>query len=251
MSGHSKWSTIKRKKGAADAKRGQLFTRLAKEIAIAAREGGGDVDANFKLRLAIDRARRENMPKDNIERAIKRGTGEDKSAGEIERITYEGYASNGIAVLIDCLTENRNRTVAEVRHALTHGGGNVAEVGSVSWQFNRVAYFAINSSENDFDKIFELAVEGGADDITSDEEMIEIYAPVEKFKEISDLLKSAGIETTEADLQYIPKQEISLDKEKTLKVMRIIEELEDLDDVQAVFSNLSISEEALKELEVA
>ena len=250
MSGHSKWSTIKRKKGAADAKRGQLFTRLAREIAIVAREGGGDVDSNFKLRLAVDRARRVNMPKDNIERAVKRGTGEDKSGGEIERITYEGYASNGIAVMIDCLTENRNRTVAELRHVLTHGGGNLAEVGSVSWQFSHVAYFAIDAAGKDFDKIFEMAVEGGADDITSDEETIEIFAPIEAFKNLSDQIKSSGIEAVEANLQYLPNQEISLDTEKTIKIMRIIEELEELDDVQAVFSNLNISEEALKELEV-
>ena len=251
MSGHSKWSTIKRKKGAADAKRGQLFTRLAREIAISAREGGGDMESNFKLRLAVDRARRENMPKDNIERAIKRGTGEDKSGGEIERITYEGYASNGIAVMIDCLTENRNRTVAELRHTLTHSGGNMAEVGSVAWQFKRVAYFSIDSKGNDFDKIFELAVEGGADDITSDDDQIEIFAPLESFKIINEKLKSAGVEIDEADLQYIPNQEIALDKEKTLKIMRVIEQLEELDDVQSVFSNLTISEAALKELEGA
>ena len=251
MSGHSKWSTIKRKKGAADAKRGQLFTRLAKEIAIAAREGGGDLDVNFKLRLAVDRARKENMPKDNIERAIKRGTGEDKSGVQIERITYEGYASHGVAVMIDCLTENRNRTVAEIRHALTHGGGNMAEVGSVSWQFKHIAYFAIDAAGKDFDKIFELAVESGADDITADGETIEIFAPVDSFKDISDSLKQAGIETEEENLQYMPKQEMALGQEQTLKVMRVIEELEELDDVQNVYSNLQISDEAIKALEAA
>jgi len=251
MSGHSKWSTIKRKKGAADAKRGQLFTRLAKEIAIAAREGGGDVDVNFKLRLAIDHARRENMPKDNIDRAIKRGTGEDKSAGQIERMTYEGYASSGVAVLVDCLTENRNRTVAEIRHALSKGGGGMAEAGSVAWQFKHIAYFSIDAEEVDFDKIFELAVESGADDITTDEETIEIFAPVEAFKAISDSLKKAGIDTEDEMLQFVPKQEMTLDKEKTLKVMRVIEELEDLDDVQNVYSNLQITDEALEELQAA
>jgi len=251
MSGHSKWSTIKRKKGAADAKRGQLFTRLAKEIAIAAREGGGDIDVNFKLRLAVDRARKENMPKDNIDRAIKRGTGEDKSAGEIERITYEGYAAHGVAVMVDCLTENRNRTVAEIRHALTHGGGNLAEVGSVSWQFKHAAYFVIDAEGKDFDQIFELAVLSGADDITSDDETIEIFAPLEAFKEISDSLKNGGIETEEEKLQYIPKQEMVLDKEKTIKIMHVIEELEDLDDVQNVFSNLQITDEALEALQAA
>ena len=251
MSGHSKWSTIKRKKGAADARRGQLFTTLTREIAIAAREGGGDIDANFKLRLAVDRARRESMPKDNIERAINRGTGEDKSAGEIERVTYEGYASNGIALMIDCLTENRNRTVADLRHVLTHGGGSMAEVGSVSWQFRHVCYFALPSEGADFDHIFELAVEGGADDITSDEETIEIFGPVEAFKYLSDQLKAAGYDLDEAGLSYLPKQEITLDTEKTLKVMHVLEELEDLDDVQEVFSNLDISDEALKALETA
>jgi YebC/PmpR family DNA-binding regulatory protein len=251
MSGHSKWSTIKRKKGAADAKRGQLFTRLAKEIAIAAREGGGDVDVNFKLRLAVDRARRENMPKDNIDRAIKRGTGEDKSGGQIERITYEGYASNGVAVLIDCLTENRNRTVAEVRHALSKGGGGMAEAGSVSWQFKHIAYFSIDAEGKDFDHIFELAVESGADDITTDEETIDIFGPIEAFKAISDGLKNAGILTEDETLQFVPKQEMALDKEKTIKVMRVIEELEDLDDVQNVYSNLQITDEALEELQAA
>ena len=251
MSGHSKWSTIKRKKGAADAKRGQLFTRLAKEIAIAAREGGGDIDVNFKLRLAVDRAKRENMPKDNIDRAIKRGTGEDKSGVQIERVTYEGYASNGVAVLIDCLTENRNRTVAEVRHALSKGGGGMAEAGSVSWQFRHIAYFSIDAKGQDFDKIFELAVENGADDITTDEDSIEIFAPIESFKTISDSLKNAGVQTEEETLQFVPKQEMVLDTEKTIKVMRVVEELEDLDDVQNVYSNLQITDEALEELQAA
>lgn len=250
MSGHSKWSTIKRKKGAADAKRGQLFTRLAREITIAAREGGSDSDSNFKLRLAMDRAKRESMPKDNIERAIKRGTGEGKDSAEIERITYEGYAPNGIAVMIDCLTENRNRTVAEIRHALSHSGGGMAEVGAVSWQFDHIAYFSIPAEGVDFDKVFELAVESGANDITNDDEYIEIFAPLDSFKDISVSLKGAGIEPEEAELRYQPKQELELDKEKTLKVMRVLENLEDLDDVQNVFSNLSMSEEALNALEV-
>ena len=249
MSGHNKWSTIKRKKGAADAKRGQIFTRLAREISIAAREGGSDVEANFKLRIAIDKARKENMPKDSIDRAIKRGTGDDKTGEAIERITYEGYASNGIALMIDCLTENRNRTVAELRHALTHGGGSMAEVGSVSWQFNHIAYFAIDAASAEFDKVFELAVEGGADDVTTDDESIEVFAPLEAFNELSTKFKNEGIQVDEAGLRFIPKQEISLDPEKTLKVMKVIETVEDLDDVQDVYSNLDISEEALAMLE--
>ena len=249
MSGHNKWSTIKRKKGAADAKRGQLFTRLAREIAMAAREGGADPESNFKLRLAIDRAKRESMPKENIDRAIKRGTGEGKDTAEIERITYEGYASNGIAVMVDCLTENRNRTVAEIRHVLSHSGGSMAELGAVSWQFEHICYFSIPARGIDFDKVFELAVEGGADDVSEDEDYYEIFGPLEAFKDISDKLKSAGIEPEEAELRFQAKQEMELDTEKTLKVMHVIEMLEDLDDVQNVFSNLSMSDEALSELE--
>ena len=142
MSGHSKWSTIKRKKGAADAKRGAVFTRLTREIVMAARDGGSDLNGNFRLRLAVDKARSENMPKDNIERAIQRGTGEDKDAAAFEQITYEGYAPHGVAVMVECVTDNRNRTVAELRHALTKAGGNMGELGSVAWQFDRVAYFS-------------------------------------------------------------------------------------------------------------
>ncbi|NMC46110.1 MAG: YebC/PmpR family DNA-binding transcriptional regulator [Chloroflexi bacterium] len=250
MSGHSKWSTIKRKKGAADAKRGQLFTRLAREIVIAVREGGGDPETNFRLRLTVDRARGLNMPKENIDRAIKRGTGEDKDGAQIEQITYEGYAPHGIALMIDCLTENRNRTVSELRHALTHAGGSMGEVGSVSWQFDRIAYFGIEGKGVDFDKLFELALEGGAEDIDQDEEgYIEITAPVDAFKTISDLLKDAKIEIDEAELRMVPKQEIGLDGEKTVKIMRLIENIEDLDDVQNVYSNLEVSEEALAAME--
>jgi len=251
MSGHSKWSTIKRKKGAADAKRGQLFTRLAREISIAAREGGNDIDANFKLRLAVDRARKENMPKENIERAIKRGTGEDKSGANIERVTYEGYAANGIALMIECLTENRNRTVAELKHVLTRGGGSMAEVGSVSWQFNHICYFEIPAEKVNFDSVFEVAVENGADDISSDDNTIEVFGPVEVFKTLNNGLRQSGFEPDEVGLRYVPKQEISLDTDKTLKVLRTMEDLENLDDVQEVFSNLEITDEALQEIETA
>ena len=251
MSGHSKWSTIKRKKGAQDAKRGQLFTRLAREIVIAAREGGGDLDANFRLRIAIDKARSENMPKENIERAIKRGTGDSKGEAEIERVTYEGYGPHGIAFLMECLTENRNRTVAEIRHVLMRGGGSMGEVGSVSWQFDRIAYFSIPAKNADFDKIFELAVEGGANDIIQDDEVIEIFAPVDVYGRISSMLDESKIQVGESELRMIPKQEITLSLDQTLKVMRVIEDLEDLDDIQNVFSNLAILDEALAAFEQA
>jgi YebC/PmpR family DNA-binding regulatory protein len=245
MSGHSKWSTIKRKKGAEDAKRGQVFTRFAREIAVAAREGGGDPESNVRLRLTIDRARAQNMPKDSIERAIKRGTGESKDSEQIEEIIYEGYGPNGVALMIECLTENRNRTVAEIRHILTRSGGSMGESGSVAWQFRRIAYFSFPSERLNFDTVFELAVEGGADDIVEDDGYIEIFAPVEAYKMLGDRLRAAKIQAEEAELRMIPNQELELDKDATLKAMRAIESLEDLDDVQNVFSNLKISDEAL------
>ena len=249
MSGHSKWSTIKRKKGAADAKRGAIFTRLAREIAVAAREGGSDPDSNFRLRLVVDKARAENMPKDNIERAIKRGSGEDKDSAAYEEIMYEGYAPNGVALMIETVTDNRNRSVSEIRHTLTRSGGNMAEVGSVSWQFDRVAYFAFPSSALNYDKAFELAIEAGADDVSEDDGMIEIVGPIESFKTTADLLHKAKVNPEDAELRMVPKQEIELDVNDTLQVMRVIENLEEMDDVQNVYSNLKMSDEALAALE--
>lgn len=246
MSGHSKWSTIKRKKGAADAKRGQLFTRLAREITIAAREGGGDPEANFRLRLAIDRARANNMPKENIERAIQRGTGEGKDGGgALEEVYYEGYASHGVALMIQCVTDNRNRAVADIRHILTRYGGSMGETGSVSWQFRRVAYFYFPAEEKDFDRIFELAVEAGADDVTFEDNYVEIIGPVESFKEISERLSEAGFQIEEAGLRMVPNNEIELSVEDTLQVLKVIESLEELDDVQDVYSNLRVTSEVL------
>jgi YebC/PmpR family DNA-binding regulatory protein len=251
MSGHSKWSTIKRKKQANDARRGNLFTRLAREIAIAAREGGGDPDSNFALRLAVDKARAANMPKENIERAVRRGTGEDKDGAAFEQVAYEGFAPHGVALIVEVVTDNRNRTVADVRHALTRGGGNMAEAGSVTWQFKRQAYFAIPAKDVDADKVFELAVEAGADDVLTGEDDIEIFAPVEAFKEISDRLREAGVRVGEASLRMVPTVLSELPPEHTLQVMRLIESLEELDDVQQVYSTLKITEAAVAMLEAA
>ena len=253
MSGHSHWATIKRKKGASDAKRGQVYTRLAREILMAVRAGGGsgDVESNFRLRLAVDKARSQNMPKDSIERAIKRASGEAKDGMIVEEIFYEGYGPHGVAIMVECVTENRNRTVSELRHALTRSGGNLGEAGSVAWQFKRVSYFAFSAAGKDFDKVFVVAVDGGADDVTSDGEMIEIVAPVEAFKILIDKLHSAGIQPEEAGLKMLPTQEVELPVDDTLQVMRAIEGVEDLDDVQSVYSNLHISEEALQALESA
>jgi YebC/PmpR family DNA-binding regulatory protein len=249
MSGHSHWATIRRKKGAADAKRGQIFTRLAREIVIAAREGGGDPGSNFRLALAVDRARAQNMPKENIERAIKRGTGESKEGSSYEQITYEGYAPHGIALMMECVTDNRNRAVAEIRHILNKHGGSMAEAGSVAWQFRRQAYFAFAAKGHDPDAIFELAVEAGADDVNFDNETIEITGPVEVFKEISDSLKKAKIHSDEAGLKLVPTNEVELSPGDTIQVYKVIEALEDLDDVQDVYTNLVISDEAMAQLE--
>jgi YebC/PmpR family DNA-binding regulatory protein len=251
MSGHSKWSTIKRKKAANDAKRGNIFTRLAREIALAAREGGGDLDVNFNLRLAVERAKAQNMPKDNIERAIKRGTGDDKSGVVFEQVMYEGYASSGVALMIDVVTDNRNRVVAELRHLLSKAGGNLAEAGAVSWQFTRAAYFAFPIEGHDFDRIFELVVEAGADDVSLEDGDIEIIAPIETFKTISDELNAAGITPTEATLQMLPNSTIELEPGKTISIMKLIETLEELDDVQKIASNLEVTDDAVSMLETA
>jgi len=249
MSGHSHWATIRRKKGAADAKRGQAFTRLAREIVMAAREGGGDPDSNFRLALAIEKARAGNMPKDNIERAIHRGTGEDKEGGVLEEITYEGYGPHGVAFMIECVTDNRNRAVAEIRHLLSRAGGNMAEAGAVGWQFKRAAYFSFPKSALSYDRSFELALDAGAEDVAEDGDNIEIVGPVESFKKISDALKAAGVSPDEAGLRMIAKQDMELDKDATLSVLKAIETLEEVDDVQNVYHNLKISDEALAALE--
>jgi YebC/PmpR family DNA-binding regulatory protein len=249
MSGHSHWATIRRKKGAADAKKGAIFTRLAREIVMAAREGGGDPETNVRLALAIEKARAQNMPKDNIERAVKRGTGEDKDAGALEEITFEGYGPHGAALMIECVTDNRNRTIAEVRHTFSRAGGNMAEAGAVGWQFDRKSYFSFPSAQMNYDKALELAIEAGADDVVADGESIEIIGPVESFKKIGDALRAAGVAPDEAGLRLIAKQEMDLPVDATLSVLKLIETIEDLDDVQNVYHNVKLSEEALAALE--
>ena len=251
MSGHSKWSTIKRKKAANDAKRGNVFTRLAREIALAAREGGGDPEANFGLRLAVERARAANMPKENIERAIKRGTGEDKDAAAFERILYEGYAPHGVAIMMEVVTDNRNRTVAELRHTLSKAGGTMAEAGAVAWQFRRAAYFSVPAESIDREKLFEMAVEAGADDVVFGEDSNEIFAPVEAFKAINDVLHGAGVKAEEAGVRMLPNNTVELPNDQAVQVMRVVETLEDLDDMQQVFSTLHVSDEAVALLETA
>lgn len=249
MSGHSKWSTIKHKKAQTDARRGAVYTKLAKEIQIAAREGGGDPDVNFGLRLAIDRAKDANMPSSNIDRAIKRGTGEDRDAARMEKIHYEGYAPHGIAVILNCITDNRNRTVADIRHVLSKHGGSMGQEGSVSWQFTRKSYFNIPCGNHNFDDLFEIAIETGADDVVEEDEYFEIIGPVEIFKVIHDRLKEEAITPEASGLRMDPNQEVELSLEDTLQVMKTIDILEELDDIQEVYTNLKISDEALEGLE--
>jgi YebC/PmpR family DNA-binding regulatory protein len=249
MSGHSKWSTIKRKKGAEDAKRGKLFTRLARDIMIAARSSG-DPDANPTLRTAIDKARAANMPKDNIERALKKGTGE-LEGGNLEEIIYEAYGPHGVPILIKCLTDNRNRTLADIRKVFNRQGGNMAEAGAVSWMFDTKGYITIELTDQDPDEVFMVAVDAGADDVDISDQLIEIYTAPDMLHVVSGALTDGGLNVDEAELAPIPKNEIELGRKETMQVMGIIEALDDLDDVQQVYSGLHISEAAMAELEAA
>jgi YebC/PmpR family DNA-binding regulatory protein len=251
MSGHSHWATIRRKKGAADAKRGQVFTRLAREIALAAREGGGDPGSNFRLALAVERARAQNMPKDNIERSIKRGTGEGKDGSSLEELYYEGYAPHGVAMMIEVVTDNRNRSVSELRHQLSKAGGSLAEAGSVGWQFNRIASFSFPLEKRNQDKLFELAVDAGADDVTFDEGEVEIVGAIETFKAISTALANMKITPEEAGLRMVPTNEIDLAEEHILQVLRLVETIEELDDVQNVYHNMRVPDSVWAHLEEA
>jgi YebC/PmpR family DNA-binding regulatory protein len=251
MSGHSKWSTIKRKKAVTDAKKGQAFTRLAREITMAAREGGGNPDTNFTLRVAIEKAKGESMPAVNIERAVAKGTGEGKDASNLEAVTYEGFAPYGVAVIIETVTDNRNRTVSELRHVLTRQGGTLGEAGSVGWQFKRVAFFAFETAGKTEDQIFELALEAGADDVWVEDGQAEVTGPVDAYKRIGDALKAAGISVSDAGLRMVATQEMELSPEETMQVMRTIEALEELDDVQNIAYNLKISDAALEKMAAA
>jgi YebC/PmpR family DNA-binding regulatory protein len=244
MSGHSKWSTIKHKKAATDAKRGKIFTRLAREIAIAAREGGGDSTVNFRLRLVMDKARAANMPKDNIERAVKRGTGELKS-DELEEMLYEGYGPHGIAMLIAVVTDNRNRTVSDVRRIFNKMGGNLAEPGSVVWQFSRKGYITLSAEGLDNDHIFDIAIDANAEDVEFGDDIVEIYSEVDEFQNVQEALDNENIKIENAELSYIPNMQVRLEQKDALKVMNVVDALEELDDVQQVFSNLDISDELM------
>jgi len=250
MSGHSKWSTIKHKKAAADAKRGKLFTQLTKELTIAAREGGGDPEFNARLRLAVDKAKEANMPKDNIDRAIKRGTGELEGQ-ELQEIVYEGYAPHGVGVLIEVVTDNRNRAIAELRHALSRNGGSMAEAGSVAWQFERKGYLTLKDTVADQDELFLVAADAGAEDVSFDDGEAEIYTELEAFARVRDTLAEMGYSLDEARAIYAPKNPVTLDKPQAVQVLRVLDQLEELDDVQNVYSAMEITDEVIAAMEAA
>jgi YebC/PmpR family DNA-binding regulatory protein len=239
MSGHSKWASIKHKKGALDAKRGHIFTKLIKEISIAARLGGGDPEANPRLRTAILKAKAANMPKDNIDRAIKKGTGELEGV-EYTEMTYEAYGPGGVAILIDVLTDNKNRTAADLRYILNRGGGNLGEAGSVSYLFKRKGIITFDKTKYTEDQILEVAIEAGAEDVQTTEDSIEVTTDPEDFEKVLTALNKAGFEQTSAEITKVADAYITLDKEKTAKALKLIEQLDDHDDVQTVATNLDI-----------
>ncbi len=251
MSGHSKWSTIKRKKGAEDAKRGKIFTRITREIMMAARRGGPDPETNPPLRLAIDKAKAANMPKDNVQRAINRGAGIGDEAVQMEEIVYEGYAPHGVALVINVVTDNKIRALAEVKFTLSHNGGNLANNGAVTWQFEQKGYVAVQSEGADFDEIFLLAADAGADDVQQEDDIFAIYTPREALGQVAHTLEEAGYKVEERELIWLPQNEVELPTDQALQVMSLIEKLEELDDVQKVASNLSITDEVVAALSAA
>jgi len=247
MSGHSKWHSIKHKKASADAKRGKLFTRLIKEISVAARLGGGDVESNPRLRGAVQTAKGANMPQDNIKRAIMKGTGE--LPGQIyESISYEGYGPGGVAVLIEVLTDNKNRTVAELRRIFSKQGGNLAETGSVQWMFERKGSIAINQKEVSEEQLLEIVLEAGAEDLESHEDIFNVYTSIESLEVVKQALKSAGVEMESAELTMTTQTDVRLENKQAEQMLRLMDALEDLEDVGNVYANFDIDDTQMEAL---
>jgi YebC/PmpR family DNA-binding regulatory protein len=248
MSGHSKWSTIKRQKGVTDAKRGALFTKVAREISVAARQGGGDPDANYRLRLAVEKARSVNMPSDNIKRTIEKATG-GGDAEQFEEIVYEGYGPGGVALLVEAATDNRNRTAAEVRSIFTKTGGQLAGSGAVAWQFEPRGLISVARDGVDPDEVALAAIDAGADDVdTDDPDTIEIYTPPTDLERVRLALDAAGIPVDSAENTMVAKQTVELDSTKARQALRLVELLEDLEDVQRVTANFDIPEDVFAEV---
>lgn len=242
MSGHSKWATIRHKKGAADAKRGKIFTKLIKEITVAARLGGGDIEANPRLRTAVLKARAANMPKENIDRGIKKGTGDLEGVDYVE-IVYEGYGPGGVAIMVEALTDNRNRTAADVRSIFSKGGGNLGESGCVSYLFQRKGVIAYDASEYDEEQIFEKALEAGAEDVELSGDVYEVTCSPDSFETVVSFMEEAGFKHENAEVAMVPDATVALDHEGTAKALRMIENLDDHDDVQEVSSNIDIPDD--------
>ncbi len=246
MSGHSKWHSIKHKKGALDAKRGKIFTKMIKEITVATRTGGsGDVDANARLRKAVSDAKAANMPNDTIDRAIKRGMGEGEGAN-YDEVTYEGYGPNGVAVMVEAMTDNRNRTVAEIRHIFSKNGGNMGESGSVGWMFDKKGYIVVDKVAKSEEDLFEIAVGAGADDMQDEGDVFEILTAVENFDTVLDAVKAAGIEPQAAEISQIPQNYIKLEGQDAKTMLKLYDALEDNDDVQKVYANFDIDESEME-----
>lgn len=241
MSGHSKWATIKRKKGAIDAKRGQMFTKLIKEIMVAAKMGGGEIESNARLRAAVTKARASNMPRDNIERAIKKGCGELEGQNFVENV-YEGYAPGGVAIMVETLTDNKNRTAADVRSTLTKNGGNLGAEGCVSYLFHKKGVLSYDASSYSEDTILEVALDAGAEDVSTQDESIEVLCAPEDFEKVLAALEGAKFQHQSAEVIQIADTKVTLDKEQTLKVLKLVDLLESNDDVQTVSTNLEIPE---------
>jgi YebC/PmpR family DNA-binding regulatory protein len=246
MSGHSKWHSIKHKKGAIDAKRGRMFTKLIKEITIAARIGGGDAEGNPRLRKAIADAKEVNMPADNIKRAVQKGTGE-LEGGQLEELQYEGYGPGGVALIVEVVTDNRNRTVSEIRHVFSKNGGNMGESGSVAWMFNKKGYIAIEKAKGDEETLMNLAIDAGADDFTSEESNYEIYTAPASFDKVLDAVKAKGITPETAEVSMIPQNYIKVEGKTAQQMVKLMEALEEHDDVQHVYANFDIEESELAE----
>jgi len=241
MSGHSKWHSIKHKKAAADSKRGKIFTKLIKEMSVAARIGGGDADSNPRLRTAVAAAKAVNMPLDNIKRAIMKGTGE-LPGQSYEAVTYEGYGPGGAAVMVETLTDNKNRTVAEIRHLFSKHGGNLAETGAVGWMFARKGYIVISKEKADEDKLMEIVLEAGAEDLRTEESAYAVYTGFESFESVKGALHGAGVEPDSAELTMVPQNGVHLEGKKAEQMLKLMETLEDHDDVQNVYANFDIDE---------
>jgi len=246
MSGHNKWSTIKHKKGAADAKRGKVFTKIIKELTVAAKMGGADPDANPRLRTAIDKAKSENMPKDNIERAVKKGSGGLEGVN-YEETTYEGYGPGGVAVLVEVMTDNRNRTVSDVRSIFSKCNGNMGEAGCVAWLFDKKGLI-VYSKDTDFDALFEAALEAGADDVVDEEGQIEVVTDPSAFIEVREALEKAGFKFESAEVTMIPQTMVKLDGKQAESMLKLMDRLEDNDDVQNVYANFDISDEEMEKM---